>query len=451
MLKAKFLPLLFTCFFLTACPLNQPLEVGDISKVSGDVQSVALRYNAPSQDMKPVDVTLHNVRNLEALGGANYDVYFESVFSDMSIATQTEFSVEINNVSPSGLNFQKVGDRYVPSDYHTFLFTSVYHNFETAHANYQRLFDAAGVRCTNCFRRMAIHIDPADITGQFSMVDNAAYITGLDVFILFPQKKFLFVNVGMNEPIVMHEVFHSIFEPLVDSFYVGSKFLKDPENITEDHFWNYFGHGLPLPIGVVQRVPIENGVRINVSFSLSGFTAESYAVLNMLNEGLADYFSFVITNNSDILFHSFGDISVGGQNLRENRRMDKDHAFPPAEFNSDFASTGFVKCDSTANLKTCISLRAKYQYVVGSVIARSLVQIGDQIKDHERVARVVISFLPKINNLFATASSIKLADVIGQLIGLEAASAGLKTQFCTVFMENFRAISTKINTTATCN
>ena len=57
------------CLILVGCPLNQPLNVGDLSSVSGDVDAVVLRYNPDTLDMKPVAATLRNVTILQTLRG----------------------------------------------------------------------------------------------------------------------------------------------------------------------------------------------------------------------------------------------------------------------------------------------------------------------------------------------------------------------------------------------
>jgi hypothetical protein len=433
-----------------SCQLNQPINVGDLSEKSGDIPTVVLRFNESTSDMKPEDATLTQVVNLDELTGTGVDLLFKSELSDINISSPTNFNIEITNAQPSGLNFQKIKDRYVPADYHTFLFTTIYHHFEKSRSEYLRLFNLENVDCTSCFRRMDVHVDPLDKTGRFSLVDNAAYITGLDIFVIFPQQNFLLVNVGMNEPIINHEVFHSIFEPLVDSYYIGTEFILEPDFITTDLISQYFQHGMPAPVGKYETFPLGNGVRINVTFSLGGFTAASYTVVNILNEGLADYFAFVFTKNSDILFHSFGDIIANGQNLREQRRLDRDHSFPPENYVLDFASSGNVSCSSSSGLNTCTTLRVKYQYLIGTILARSIVQVGELVGDHDQVARVIVRYLADFNNIFPTAASIDLPAVLGQLIVASDAS-GLKSQFCEVLLERFGADSSEINAIANCN
>jgi len=100
-------------------------------------------------------------------------------------------------------------------------------------------------------------------------------------------------------------------------------------------------------------------------------------------------------------------------------------------------------------LITCQQLRLRYQYLVGSVFARSLVEIGDEIGDHDQVAQIVVNFLAQFNTRFATAPSVQLVPVLAAMIA-DGVTAGLQTEFCMHFQGNFNAITTEIAASTPC-
>jgi hypothetical protein len=429
---------------LPGCQLNQPLGQAKLSSVSGDLDSLGLVYDPAKNDFVPQKVRLRDLRNFEELSGTGIQLNVGPVFSGLNALSASEFSLNIQAGSAVKINVFKQNNLFLPMDYQSFRFIATYHNFVNARSFYANLLSTLGIGCSNCFVQRTAYLDFVDETGSLGGTDNAAFIQGIDSFLVFKQSKYDFVNMGMNPTIIAHEVFHAMFDHLVAQAYVSKAYLEsDDDEELEKALWaGLFQHGGALLSPSFRNDQVNSGT-ITFTFSIAGYTAESYTVLNAINEGLADYYAFVITNNPNILF-----LSLPIATLAESRRLDLDHRFE-ADTAKAIANGRTVTCNTSSGVNTCNSLRSIYQYVVGIVFARTLYEIGVQRGDHATVAQIVMRFLAAFNTTFTTAPTIQLVPLIAAIIN-QGTSAGLHTVFCSAFTKNFSAISAEINAAAGC-
>lgn len=397
--------------------LQQPVGLGDLSNVSGDMDSVAVVYDPTTKDIISVDVTLRNVSRGSDLKGTTIELRHGAQFTEQAISS-TQSRWVISGASMPSLNFIKKGGRYVPTDFDTFRLVTAYHLYERARAAFFSLFDDAfqelGVVCAQCFVKRIVYVD----SGPGS--DNAYYREDLDAFVMPPQVNYNLVPIGMVPGVVMHEVFHSIFYFLVaKGFFVsGGDVVQTGDNV------------------------------VYTEADISRHTAESWAVMAIFNEGLADTMAALLLLEWDILR-----LVVGEQTMQQLRRVDVDQAFPLST-HQKIESGRTTRCD-TAGRATCNSLYA-YRYLVGSVLARSLVEIGEDLgNDFMRVARILARFLARFNTVHFPVGdanihqSMTLVNALARLI-VQADVDGVKSTFCDRIGENFSVIESEIRTAAGC-
>lgn len=404
--------------FLSSCHIDQPLHLGDLSHVSGDIHSVVLRYDPQTQDMVPEDAVLTNVLNLANLQGTHFDIFYRSTIWGAEKTSQGNLVWDIEPLSPVGLNFQKSDEQYIPTDYETFLFTTVYHHFESALVGYQNLFKDANVSCPACFRHMNVHIEPEVKIPDLDTTDNASYMRTSNMFLIPAQVYGRWVHAGMNEGVIAHEVSHALFEVLVENNYPSLLIAEDPRH-----------------------------------------TLESFLVFGLLQEGLADYFSFVITGNNNILYHSFGDLT----STTENRRLDRDHKhpinlFPFLKVCGKTPMRDAIKNKVDKDCRTYIQENglpypkngkiAAFQYVLGTIVARSLVRVGERLKDHTRVSHKVLQFLNNFHRVFPQETDIQLRQVLAEIVRHQSEED--QPTVCKVFLEDYNEISADIRAVSRC-
>jgi hypothetical protein len=164
------------------------------------------------------------------------------------------------------LRYRVISGTAVPNDYESLLMLSSYYQFDQVAQNLEDLTGIAmdsikqqkGVMKLLFYPR--IHIKSSGVVGNVTFKTNAAFDPRLFQFLIMPPSRIEDVPLGANLQVIAHEFGHAIFQFLLG----GSS-----TNPGQDKFM------------------------------------ESDAVKG-LNEGFADYFSYVMTGSSNILGGSFG-------------------------------------------------------------------------------------------------------------------------------------------------
>jgi hypothetical protein len=231
------------------------------------------------------EVTLSTLSSPFELRGEAAEIYFQSPFSNAGYSG-----------SLARPHLIKSGDVYVPQDAESYLAVTAYAQFERLFRYEQKIRTGAQLSWP---RRVGVELNMQSDNGQAH--NNAHYFSSLDVIGILPYS-FGGVPIALNQGIVAHEHFHSHFQSQVlNPLHAVDSMVSSLENMFYPLFPASTGTVLPLPADDPTSPKKLNNI-----------------VLRAWNEGLADFFASIYTDQNE-----FFSISVPGLDRALNGREAK--------------------------------------------------------------------------------------------------------------------------------
>ncbi len=221
------------------------------------------------------------------------------------------------------VNYKLIDQVIHPKDFNSMAALAIYYNFEKTFKFWE---DFNGLTLeqfgyTTIHNNPTVEIKDEVISSKTQMKSNASFIIGVRHLNFHKKTSRTSIPIKMNQGIMAHEFFHSLFDVMVAE--------KDSRFYVRDY--------------------------------------KGSAVLRAINEGLADFFAILATQNSDFISASLPEL--------------KDSRTPPVPWTE---SNFTLQCFN-------------YGYCLGSVLNSALYESGQSI-GMEVVARYVLSALPKLGD-----------------------------------------------------
>lgn len=243
--------------------------------VSGDVRMLVLRYDPSDARYKLVVDTVRTLRNLRAMEGDAATIVAGAeirVDYDQLARTDPRTPEEIEKVTyrsrggPVDFAYFEVDGVVHPEDFHSLNIATTYFNFEKAHL----FFASHGAPLFQLPVQYFPKFEEGPSSNLQLLTDNAHWDPILRTFAVLPFKDIKELPLGMNLGVVGHEFSHAVFtsrlfpEPGVP--WLNRRYFIDPERFSP---------------------------ALNLNRSI--------------NEGLADYFGAVITDDPHFMRKSLSD------------------------------------------------------------------------------------------------------------------------------------------------
>jgi hypothetical protein len=215
-------------------------------------------FESPHYQM--AEVQFSSLTDLKKLDGMYFKFYRGGTIEERNHA------IFIRNRSNLNLKYKVIGGVVIPKDYTTLAMLSAYYQFDLLASILKGFLQISIDDMVEKKGKFEVFFEPKFTQENGSLVytefpkENAAYIPFFRKFILFSRSQFEHVPLSMNLQVIAHEFGHAVWDFILNS---SNSEVCD---------------------------------RLNAEY-----------VLNGLNEGFSDFFSYTITGSTNILYNSFRD------------------------------------------------------------------------------------------------------------------------------------------------
>ncbi len=298
---------------------------------------------------------------------------------------------------------------YTPSNELSVQMASIYYHMQS-----MALLDKSlGVGEINYWPRdigLSVKIPQVTEAGDFSVMENNAIYEGRYDAILFVPNRNDQLPIAVNGGILAHEHFHSLFFKLVTlKVLVENHIILDkPVSIHSSSKFQESFQGL-------EPVSVDEGNSLSIDGDLNDEDLRIYynmTLLKGLNEGLADFWGWIYTNDNNFIIHSLPVVSHG-RNLKLSEAEQENLILPSREIIS-----GQIKSFSK-NAKAFEGSLNAYAYDLGTQFARNMKAFTSLHKDSRKitlgeaktnVAKAIVDFLPRLAQEFINKGKTALVD-----------------------------------------
>ncbi|OQW54404.1 MAG: hypothetical protein A4S09_05875 [Proteobacteria bacterium SG_bin7] len=283
--------------------------------------------------------------------------------------------------SPVG-KFSAISEgNYVPATYESLLLATMYAHIERLNAHLKGLGYGSLISLPR-----KVGVNPRFRFTEGRNTNNAVYIPDLDGIFVYPYEK-SGLPLAFNGGVLAHEYFHAIFHHI---FYKHLKPKKNTESLfvaPSNHFNIYASANRP---SVCNFTP---------SFRDSCGKAEDFSneevssvVLGSMNEGLADTWAWIYTDDTDFLIKSFN------EERNSLRKLDGDFCNLPTQQGvrdiwAKITRFNDVKC----NREKAGEIMGAYRYSYGTNLSRFLISFTKSGKiQRQELAVLILETLKKM-------------------------------------------------------
>lgn len=264
--------------------------------VSGDIQ-VKIPVSNKSSDNSTYNeevVTLKNIESLKEVRGSYAQFYYSPGLNEN----------RLSGISPLAFFIQTAKNIFVPKDMTSLQMSALYYHIQNL-TDFSRSVGLLDQKQTKPFE---IALNTKVKNKDVVQANNAFYDGRSDAMIFVPYTTEE-LPIAVNEGIVAHEFFHSIFYKIV-----FSDLKKNPQSLTQrwslDTVHGYeklWKSQLEETVSGTEVVPISD-----IAKTPKKTTVELYneTLLRGINEGLADFWGWIYTNDSDFLKWSLSEHSL---------------------------------------------------------------------------------------------------------------------------------------------
>lgn len=278
----------------------------------------------------------------------------------------------------------------IPVDYDSLVLLSYYSHVEDS-ADY---FQGLGLN-VDAFTPITTHVSPElGFVTDFSFTDNAAYLPTEHVF--FVLEAFLFrenVPLGANDGVVSHEFSHAVFHYTLNRDNPNPRIPKE------------FDEGL-------------------------GWAPQAQRWLSSLNEGLADVFGLMRTQEPDFIALSIPAIE-DDRDPRVHRTFDQE-------------MLDRIEIDPDPEDENAVAFSP---YDMGAVLASAVWKIADDPANglgYDRTAQIAFDALDAMrNDAIYQAGNVRASTYLNLFV--QAGTGAEETWICTVFNDQFSLISAELS------
>lgn len=326
-----------------------------------------------SYEMQFVPVGFTNLRKME--GPAV--VFFDEA---SLVERQQPGKSEIVGGGPYG-KFISVGDnKFVAATYKTLFLSTVYAHIERLN----KLLIDTGHTDVLSFP-MKIGVNPKSSFAQGDMTNNAAYASKFDGIFIFPFDK-PGLPLGFNAGVIAHEYFHAIYDHSFQQHVVRA---MDDDSVKE---LNKISSHFSRPTMEVDDRRLDQS---NPTGRDCGRVEEEIPLLynlitlRAMNEGLADVWAWIYTDDTDFIVHSFG------QSEARRKLLGKYLPLPTSkELHARYVT---LLRDNECKSKNAMGLLANRVYYLGTDIARFVVAFAKAGKmSRPDLAKLIVDTVKKM-------------------------------------------------------
>jgi len=249
---------------------------------------------------------------------------------------------------------------------------------------------------------LSVKIPTVSETGDLRLMENNAIYDGAyDAILLVPNRSEQ-LPIAVNGGILAHEHFHSLFFKIVTRKLIAEKKIS-PEQSAGIHDHKKLRKFFPLLEDTSSDLKSGDGNQVREEEIQENY---DIVLLDALNEGLADFWGWLYTNDVNFIIHSLPGVNQG-RSLKLSK-IELENLTLPTREKILTTLRGFAqKSDSFRD-----SVNG-YAYDLGTQFARhlkafvSLHQNQQKIslgQSKEKIAKAVVDFLPKLSNEFVVKS-----------------------------------------------
>lgn len=334
-----------------------------------------------SYKLEFVPVGFSNLRKMEGP-----DVVF---FDEATLIERDEpAKSEISGSAPYGRFVSVAENKFVPSTYKTLFLSTVYAHIERLN---KLLKDTGNGHLLKY--PIKIGVNPKSDFAQGDMTNNAAYASKFDGIFVFPFER-PGLPLGFNAGVIAHEYFHAIYDHAFQQYMVRaleSGLSQKELNSISNHFSRTTMEvddrrdgAQPVASGECGRNEVENPLIYNL------------ITLRAMNEGLADVWAWIYTNDSDFIVHSFG---------QSEARRKLNGQFLPLPTAKDMHSKYVTSLrENGCKPKNALSSLAGRVYYYGTDLARFVVSFAKAGEiSRSDLAKLVVESVKKMPDVSMTA------------------------------------------------
>lgn len=380
-------------------------------------KNVVVRIALPDEngDYKFQNVKLKSISNVEEVRGAVADIYLdadgvkEHIKKDAHIDGQYRF-YKLNGQRPKLNLYRDSKGVYHPKDYIGYEALSVYANIERL----EDLNKKIGIPDLLRLPRQ-INLSQIDIMTDGLSEDNAYYHTEYDYMAFIPYSGSA-LSTSINAGVVGHEYFHAIFnylkhknykpklvlEDFFDSTYLENTGVNIPANLHARTSAVPWKHSVVIPTAYSSSCQVIYELKANMRSAFRTFQYNEYFIQDALNEGMADVWAWIYTNNSNFFGHTFN--SLAHQTARS---LDAKHS-SSLDVKTSLVQESIVEAADIFSKKSgfCLGYYARVRYPFGTRFARTMkailneLYVGKNIDKHPKevrtkMAKHVIKFIER--------------------------------------------------------
>lgn len=273
-------------------------------------------FESPSYLM--TDVDFDSLTDLNHLDGLYFKLYRGGVIE------QNNNDLIIKSRIDPRLNYKVIDGVVVAKDYNTLAMLSSYYQFDFLASNLKKISGIQIEDIVSKYGKLEIFFEPKFTQSTESFVynefpkENAAYLPYFHKFILFSRSKTEYIPLSMNLQVIAHEFGHTIWDFALN---------REESSVCD---------------------------RLNAEY-----------VLNGLNEGFADFFSYTFTGSTNILYNS-----LKVPLLAEMR---------------NFSMTQFTYHHIINSSEILHKICEKNYYCIGTVFAKTLFQVQKKLGYNQKL------------------------------------------------------------------
>ena len=246
--------------------------------------------------------------------------------------------------------------------------------------------------------------------------DNVFYEGKYDAIIFAPNENDS-IPIAINGGIIAHEHFHSLFHKLVMEKLLKEKIITKEIPLTTHYLEDILEEDIPQPTEESGKVPEISAEQIKSSYNL--------VLLKGLNEGLADFWGWMYTNDDNFIIHSLPEVA-------EDRTLKiKKEDLPSLKIPTQDQIVSMIKVFSQ-NKGSFGGRLNFYSYDLGTQFARVMKVFAEKRKELKSVklqsakddmAKAVVKFISNLPKTFKSKAQEKMVEpaelVVQMILGIE--------------------------------
>lgn len=301
-------------------------------------------------------------------------------FFDEPYVTSNSQTQRLVGASPVG-KFSAISEgNYIPTTYKSLMLATVYAHMERLNTH---LKDLGYGNLLTFPRRVGINPKITFENGR-GITNNAIYYPALDGIFVFPYET-TGLPLAFNGGVLAHEYFHAIFHQI---FYRNLLINKNQQGV-HDHFNVTSNIDQPY----VCRLPpvLTNSCSQDVKYTDADVSS---FILGAMNEGLADTWAWIYTDDLDFLGKSFGEELT-------RRKMSGDFCnLPTHQSVRDLWARVLLYRGVNCRRKVAQEAMGSYQYSYGTNLSRFLISFAQSGKmSRQELATTILQTLQKMNTV----------------------------------------------------